>query len=597
MEMDPLTRKLAVIVHADVADSTSLVREDESLAHQRIQDAFRRFSKTIERYDGIARELRGDALIGEFSRSSDAVAAAVEFQASNAAHLQQLPDRVHPVLRIGIAMGEVVIADDTVTGEGVVLAQRLEQSSEAGGVCIQGAVYETVPKRLPFQYRSLGELKLKGFDEPLKAYAVSAKIEGSESMSQAGNYSAKVSTEYSSGPSVAVLPLNNMSGDPEQEYFSDGITEDITTALSCFRSFSVIARNSAFAYKGKSVDVRQIARELGARYVVEGSVRKAGDRVRITAQLVDAITGSHIWAEHYDRNLDDIFTVQDEIVTIISGRIAPEVDATERQKAKRKATLNLDAWDCYHLGMSHFYKFSKEDNFEAQNYFRRAVELDPAFGGAYSRLAYSIVLGMLYYDVEAEPVALDEALALARLGVEIDDKDAWAHLAVGKIHSSRKEYELSLAECETAIKLNPYLATAHCAIGDTMAYMERPEQAIPSFEEAIRLSPHDPWRWAFMSYRSLVHIFLEQYEEAADWANKALQVPNCQYWANAHLCSALGHLEKLDAAQIAASELLRRKPGFSLAYTRKRLFYIKSAAQVAQYIDGLRKAGLPEQSQ
>jgi len=594
MEKVHLSRKLAVIIHADVVDSTALVRQDETLAHQRIQDVFQRFSETISRHDGVAIEIRGDALIAKFARSSDAVAASVEFQIANAVHAQELPDEVRPVLRVGIAMGEVVVADGTVTGEGVVLAQRLEQSAQTGGICIQGAVYETVPKRLPYQYHSLGELELKGFDEPLRAYTVVPKLGTPESNPQTEVESEIVPQEILHKPSVAVLPFNNMSGDPEQEYFSDGITEDITTALSCFRSFSVIARSSAFIYKGQSVDVRKVADELGATYVIEGSVRKVGHRVRITAQLIDAFSGNHIWAEHYDRNLDDIFTVQDEIVTTIAGRISPVVDATERHRAERKVTRNLDAWDCYHLGMSQFFKFSKDGNNEAQRLFRRAIELDPNFGVAYSRLAYSIVLGMVYYDTEANTETLDEALAAARKGVEIDDGDAWAHLALGRIHSARCEYESSLAECEIAVELNPYLAPAHCAIGDALAYMENLEESIPRFEEAIRLSPHDPWRWAFLAYRSLVHLFLKQHDEAVAWANKALQVPNCQHWANAHLTSALGHLNRLDEARAAVSELVRRKPEFSCSYARKQLFYIKSETQKAHYIDGLRKAGLPE---
>jgi TolB-like protein/Tfp pilus assembly protein PilF len=385
-----------------------------------------------------------------------------------------------------------------------------------------------------------------------------------------------------------------MSGDPEQEYFSDGITEDIITALSCFRSFSVIARNSTFIYKGQAVDVRRVADELRARYVVEGSIRKAGNRVRITAQLIDAASGNHIWAERYDRDLEDIFAVQDEIVETIAGRLGPEVDTFERHRAERKPTRNLDAWGFYHLGLSHFYKFSKDGNIEAQRLFRRAIELDPKFGPAYSRLAYSVVLNIEYFDAEPTAETLDDALATARTAVAIDDQDAGAHLTVGRVHLARCEYDFSLSEYETTIELNPYLAQAYCGLGDSLTYMERMEEAIPRFEEAIRLTPHDPWRWGFFSYRSLAHLFMKQHEAAAEWANKAIRVPNSHYWANAHLVTALGHLGRVDEVRAAAEELLRRKPEFSCSFARKHLFYIKSSAQMEHYLDGLRKAGLPE---
>ena len=395
-------------------------------------------------------------------------------------------------------------------------------------------------------------------------------------------------------PSIAVLPFTNMSGDPEQEYFGDGITEDLITALSCYRSFSIVARNSSFVYKGQSVDVRQVAKDLDARYVLEGSVRKSGNRVRITAQLIDAHSGNHIWAERYDRDIDDIFDLQDEIVEIISGRLGPEVDATEMQRAQLKSTRNLDAWDCYHLGMAQFFKFSKDGNSEAQRLMRRAIELDTNFGPPYSRLAYAMVLGMVYYDVEPTTEILDEALSHAHQGIAIDEKDAWAHLAIGRVYLARCEYESALAHCETAVQLNPYMGAAQCAVADALIYTDRVDEAIPRFETAIRLSPHDPWRWAFFAYKSLAHLFDKEYEAAVEWATNALRVENCAHWANAHLVSALGYLNRHGESESAIAELIRRKPEFSCDYARKGLFYIKNADQISHYIDGLRKVGLPE---
>ena len=283
-------RKLAVLLHADVVNSTSLVKKNETIAHDRIQDTFHRFSKTISNYDGIAHEIRGDALVAEFSRASDAVSASIAFQTANTTHNEQLSGDIQPVLRIGIAMGEVVVADNTVTGEGIVLAQRLEQLAETGGVVVQGSVSETVPTRFPFEFDSLGEQMLKGFDQPIRAFAVQLKrgeqIPDSESSAVIPEFGTSDAHErpplaLPDKPSIAVLPFTNMSNEPEQDYFADGIAEDIITALSRLNWLFVIARNSSFAYKNRSVDIRQIAHDLGVRYVLEGSVRKGGDRVRI----------------------------------------------------------------------------------------------------------------------------------------------------------------------------------------------------------------------------------------------------------------------------------------------------------------------------
>lgn len=290
MEQGP-SRKLAVLLHADVVGLTALVQLDETLAHQRIQDAFRRFSETIAEHDGIAHELRGDALVAEFARASDAVSASLTFQVANTSHNEQLSDQVLPVIRVGIAMGEVVVADNTVTGEGIVLAQRLEQLAEPGGVCIQDAAYQTVPKRLPFEYESLGEREIKGFEEPVRVYSVSTKS-GVELPEARGRVQPDTTAnDLPEKPSIAVLPFNNMSGDPDQEYFSDGLTEDIITELSHYRDLFVTARNSSFAFRGQSPDIVDVGKKLSVHYVLEGSIRKSGKRIRVSAQLIDARTG------------------------------------------------------------------------------------------------------------------------------------------------------------------------------------------------------------------------------------------------------------------------------------------------------------------
>ena len=395
-------------------------------------------------------------------------------------------------------------------------------------------------------------------------------------------------------PSIAVLPFINMSGDPEQEYFADGITEDIITALSRYRWLLVISRYSAFAYKGQSADVRRVAAELDAGYVVEGSVRKAGNRVRITAQLVDGISGKHIWAERYDRDLEDVFALQDEMTETIVARIEPELGAVESQRAKLKPPQNLDAWDYYHLGLAHLYKFAKDDNAEARRLFHRSIEIDPDFAAAHAWFAYAIVLGMVYFDAEPEAEVLDDALHAAQKGVALDDQDALAHFALGRVHLARCEYDLAVAELETSIDLNPCLAQSHCGLGDALAYDGRLQDSILHFEEAIRLSPKDPYRWAFYGYRSVAHLFLKEHEAAAEWAGKAARIPNAPSWAKAHLVAALGHLGRTEEAHAALRDLLRQNPEYSCSFARKHLFYIKDPAQLDHYLGGLRMAGVPE---
>jgi TolB-like protein/class 3 adenylate cyclase len=450
MAKDHLSRKLAVLLHADVVGSTSLVQKNETLAHKRIQDTFRRFSETIASHGGIAHEIRGDALVAEFARASDAVSASIAFQAANTTHNEQLSGDIQPALRIGIAMGEVVVADNTVTGEGIVLAQRLEQLAEPGGVCIQGAAYETVPKRLPFDYEDMGECQVKGFDHPQRVYAVTEQAE-SASRPESGSEPALALPDLPDKSSIAVLAFNNMSGDPEQEYFSDGITEDIITELSRFRSLFVIARNSSFAYKGKSFNAVEIGQELGVAYLVEGSVRKAGNRVRITAQLIDAESGNHVWAERYDRNLDDIFAVQDEVVQEIAASVPGQLNVAAMDRARRRPAESLSAYDCLLRGEWLMFRDFTDRN--VIPLFERAVEIDPQCARAYIQLArlhaYSFTQGVPVDE------AARSAFPLAEKALELSPSDPSIQSIAAATYMMMCEHHLARQHMERAISLNP----------------------------------------------------------------------------------------------------------------------------------------------
>lgn len=567
------SRRLAVILHADIVGSTALVQKNESVAHQRFRDTFQRLSEAVASYGGTTREIRGDALVAEFPRASDAVTAALAFQLADEAHYDTLDDDIRPRLRIGISLGEVVIADDTVTGAGVILAQRLEQLAEPGGVVVQGTVSETVPVRLPFNFESLGEQALKGFEQPVRAFV--ARISAGESLPEPEpRPDTRIEqkppdvdlppqpVEHSDKPSIAVLPFTNMSGDPEQEYFSDGITEDIITALSYFRSFPVIARNSTFTYKGQAIRVQQVAAELGARYVLEGSIRKAGERIRITAQLVDAETGHHVWADRFDSTISDIFDVQDEISSKIVATIQPELAQAEREKATIKRPENLTAWDLTLRGMAFCNKHTLEDHASARKVFQAAIDLDPDYADAWAGLGWSYLAEIALVGTEERQSLLEKGSQAAKRAVELDSRSSFAHYALGVAHAWAEQYSKSISEAEISLQLNPYHAQALMGLGNRLDLVGRTAEGIVKMKQGLQLSPRDPFCSLIMAYVSRAHLDQDQPAEALEWMEKAVSLhphnPDFQY----RYAVCLAQLDRVDEAKEALNECERLEPGF-----------------------------------
>jgi TolB-like protein/class 3 adenylate cyclase/Tfp pilus assembly protein PilF len=416
----------------------------------------------------------------------------------------------------------------------------------------------------------------------------------SEPAAEAGiNVTNEASVATARKPSVAVLPLTNMNQDPSEDYVADGISEDVITALSKNRWLTVIARNPAFAFRDSKLGIRAIGEQLGAAYIVTGSVRKAETRFRISVQLVDADTEQAVWSERFDRDMGEIFAIQDEVARTVASRVETELGLTEQKKAEARPPKNFGAWDLYHLGLAEFYRFTAESNAKCQELLRKAIETDREFASAHSRLAYAIVLSMVYFDAETDDARMDEALLMAERAVELDDQDANGYFVLGRVRLARREYQMAIDALQHARELNPSLAVTYCGLGDSLAYEGRLDEAIENFEIAIGLSPHDPFRWAFYSYRSLTHLFRAEFEDAVTWARKAVQIPNAQYWARAHLVAAMGHFGDRKQAAIAVKELMRVKPDFSIDFARRRLFYLKRADQLSIYLDGLRKAGVP----
>jgi TolB-like protein/class 3 adenylate cyclase/Tfp pilus assembly protein PilF len=395
-------------------------------------------------------------------------------------------------------------------------------------------------------------------------------------------------------PSVAVLPFVNMNRDPSEDYLADGVTEDITLALSRNRWLTVVARNPAFSFRNSTEGLRSIGRKLEARYLVTGSIRKAGTRFRITVEIVEAETEHSVWSERFDRDSVDIFDLQDEISEMVAARIEAELGLAEQQKALRTPRQNQGAWELYQLGAAEFYKFTPEANIRAQDYLRQSIKLDETFAAAHARLAYAIILSMIYFDADTDDARMDEALESAKRSIQLDDQDANGYFTIGRVHLARKEYGLAIEALEHARELNPCYALTYCGLGDSLAYEGRLDEALAQFDNAIRLSPHDPFRWAFYSYRSLTHLFRKDYDEAANWARRSIRVPNAQYWAWAHLVAATGYQGKHDDIDAARADLLKRKPAFTIAFARERMFYLKLPGQLEAYLEGLRRAGVPE---
>ena len=584
MTKDHLSRKLAVLLHADVVGSTSLVQKNETLAHKRIRDTFRRFSETIASHGGIAHEIRGDALVAEFARASDAVSASIAFQAANTTHNEQLSGDIQPALRIGIAMGEVVVADNTVTGEGIVLAQRLEQLAEPGGVCIQGAVYETVPKRLPFDYEDMGECQVKGFDHPQRVYAVTEQAE-SASRPESGSEPALVLPDLPDKPSIAVLAFNNMSGDPEQEYFSDGITEDIITELSRFRSLFVIARNSSFAYKGKSFNAVEIGQELGVAYLVEGSVRKAGNRVRITAQLIDAESGNHVWAERYDRNLDDIFAVQDEVVQEIAASVPGQLNVAAMDRARHRPAESLSAYDCLLRGEWLMFRDFTDRN--VIPLFERAVEIDPQCARAYIQLArlhaYSFTQGVPVDE------AARSAFPLAEKALELSPSDPSIQSIAAATYMMMCEHHLARQHMERAISLNPNDGEVMASAVYVLNYLGDQEEGLRW--DRIR-ARHDPVSSDGYRENTIdLYYMARRYEDAIavfrGWRNPPLAMLLI-------IAAAYAQNGQPEEAKAAYDHYLRELPdGYDTAATiRVHLRQCAKPEDAEHWREGYRKLGL-----
>jgi adenylate cyclase len=588
MTTQEVKRKLTTILSADVKGYSRLMGEDEK-GTVRILNTYKEvMTGLIQHHHGRVVSAPGDNVLAEFGSVVDAVECAVEIQKELKTRNAELPENRKMEFRIGVNLGDVIEDGEQILGDGVNIAARLENLSEAGGICISGTAFDQVENKLGLGYEYLGEQPVKNIAKPVRVYRVLMEPGAVARRDLEVASKEKMAFPLPDKPSIAVLPFVNMSRDPEQEYFSDGMTEEIITALSKVPNLFVISRNSTFNYKGKPVKVKQVSEELGVRYVLEGSVRKIGDRVRITAQLIDALSGHHLWAERYDRDLKEIFALQDEITMKVITALQVELTAGEMAGVIAKGTKNIDAFIKYLRAFELANRLTKDGNAQAKKILEEAVALDPEYPRLYMGLAMAHGYDVWYGTTESTEQSLARAFELAQKAVSLDDSNAAAYSCLGTIYAMKKEYDKAIAECKRAISLDPNSADNFIQLGWILTWAGRAEEAIPYIQNAIRLNPL-PAASYFVNL-AVAYRDSGQYEKAIEASKKALQrEPNSQF-PYIHMAISYIRLGREEEARAAAAEILRINPEFSLERYAKILPFTQSVAD--RVVEDLRKAGL-----
>jgi adenylate cyclase len=570
----------------------------------------------------------GDNILAEFVSVVDAVQSAVEIQEVIRAKNAELPEERRMEFRIGINLGDVIQEGERIYGDGVNIAARVEGLADPGGICISGSAYEQIENKLALGYDYIGEHTVKNIVKPIRVYKVPTGPETLQKVTEekkptpgwqraalgvviallvvAGgvaiwkSYQAatppietasveKMAFPLPDKPSIAVLPFSNLSGDPEQEYFSDGITEQIITGLSKISSLFVVARNSTFAYKGQPVKIQQVSEELGVRYILEGSVQKSGDRVRVNAQLIDAINGNHLWSETYDRNLKDIFAVQDDITQNILTSLQVELTHGEQARIWSRGTNNLQAYLKYLQSLEKWLQMNKESNDLARQLAEEAVALDPDYAMAYIRLAATHIVDVMLGSSKSPKDSMKQAIALNKKALTLDDSFSQAHSQLGIIYTMTGQHDKGVAEAERGVDLDPNSAVAHDLLGMTLGYAGRSGEAIPIYKKAIRLEPLAPSKYYY--HLGVAYLLTGQCDEAISACEEAVRRASNNPVAHRCATAAYSMCGREEEARAAAAEVLRINPNFSCDYYAKRSLY-KNQADTALIVGALRKAGL-----
>jgi TolB-like protein/Tfp pilus assembly protein PilF len=581
-------RRLAAIVAADVAGYSRLIGDDEEGTLRAMRSHRRELiDPLLAEHGGRIANTAGDSLLLEFSSAVDAVRYAVAMQEGMAARNRDVEASRQIVFRIGIHVGDVVAEGSDMLGDGVNMAARLEGLSEPGGLVMSDDAHRQVRDRLDLAWRDGGAHEVKNIARPIRIWRWPPPSD-----TPIAGPGEPATLALPDKPSIAVLPFNNLSGDAEQEYFSDGITEDIITNLSRIRWLFVIARNSSFVFKGRAVDVRQVSSELGVRYVLEGSVRKAANKVRISAQLIDAKSSAHLWAERYDRDLTDIFAVQDEITENVAGAIEPAILAAEGLRARSRSEDDIDAWDMVMRAVSDYWRMTKEDSARAIALLEAAVERHPEYGPAHSILSFALLFAaqMGWSDLGS---VRETASNLAQKAFVLDDQDPWAHIALGYMHAMGRNSDEAILEYTKAIELSPSFAAAYGWRGFAKAHAGLSAEAIADANVALRLSPKDPQNTIFVGATGLAHYLAGRNDEAISAAEECIRLRPGFLAAHRLRCAALAQSGRTVEAREALETVRKLQPHISASLLRRILPY-PSSEYLDKFIEGLRKAGLPE---
>ncbi|SEF07576.1 adenylate cyclase [Rhizobiales bacterium GAS188] len=583
MAQQRVERRLTAILAADVAGYSRLMGLDEAGTVRRLRDHLAAVRPIIGEHDGRIVKTTGDGVLIEFPSVVAAVECAVKVQKLMARRNAKLLAERRMLYRIGINLGEVLVEGDDIFGDGVNVAARLEGIAKPGGICLSRSAYDQVKGKIDAQFADMGEQRLKNIAEPLQVFRIDIGL--------AATARAPPTLPLPDEPSIVVLPFTNLSDDSEHAYFADGVTEDLTTALSRLRWLFVIARNSAFVYKEKAIDVRTIARELGVRYALEGSVRTAGQRMRITGQLIDAEKGNHIWAEKYDRQLHDIFAVQDEITENIVAAIEPHLYAREGYRAAGQPPESVDVWGLVVRAIDLINKFGRKQNEEAQRLLSRAIEIDPHYARAHATLSWAIWWATLYYYVEDRSEGYRQSARHAQEALRLDQSEPWARMTVGLNSSTSGQHQRALAEHEAALNLNPSFALARTTYGWALLRAGRFDDAITETAKALRMSPMDSFAGLYTTIHGLALLAARRFAEALPHL-RASVAADAEFAGHYNaLISCCGHLGLIEEAAEFTARRNKVGPPLMVGVLRNNL---RAFAHCEVFAEGLIKAGIPE---
>lgn len=627
MEAERLPRKLVAILYADVAGYSRLTGEDEDSTHRRLSTYLDVISESIRSDNGTVVHYAGDAVLAQFPTASEAVACAIRAQQALEHENAELVDEKKVRFRIGVNLGEVIVDRDDIYGDGVNVAARLESLAEPGGICISESVHSAVGNKLPLDYEFMGEQAVKNIEKPVRSYH--ARLRDGAELPSLTRHSEPIKSRKASlivasailvlalviglvvwilprkttevseqmeaaplqlpqQPSIAVLPFTNMSGNSEQSYFADGLTEDVITNLSRFEQLFVISRTSSFAYKDKNLKSQQIGRELGVHYLLEGSVQRQDDQLRVTAQLIEASTGKHLWAERYDRRADDVFAIQDEITGAIATTLGETLWRVQASEVARRPTSSFEAYDYRLQGNEYLHHLTKEDNIKAREYYEKALSLDPEYTLAFVGLGWTYALDVITNWVAVGPEVMDKALGYAQKAAKLDPNSAEAHRLIARIYQLQGRHDESLAMIRRALELNPNNGDILASYGVMLTYAGRPEEGIEWGEKAIRRNPHYP-SW-YASALATSYFGSERYEEALHYLNG---IDSPKMWDHRLLAAIYVELGEMTKAKEHVSAILAINPSSTLTSIESALGY-KNRADIDRFLVRLRKAGMPE---